>query len=497
MRLQRLLAGSVMLVLLLIGDGVLAQGTQGVEKSPGEAARVQKKKSVKELTGYNAAKRRLGAAMPTGKGIVMGHVEGGKDYKPKVGLSGYEGVAFLSRSGGSGESGHAQGTAAIIYGKHGMAPGVSRVHLFSANGWMRDGYLKVGSGKEPPKQGIRVFNHSWISNGFPGAEEVLRRVDYLVDRDGVVVVAGVNNGRQSEVPMLMGSGHNVIAVGTAGSGGASSGGYTKHEGVGRVKPDLVGPRGLTSFTTPVVSATAGLLLEIADGMTEGDREAAGRPEVVKAAILTGATKPKHWRPAEGRSLDEHLGAGIVNVDESLKVMMGGRQRGEIMLQGGDRTSDRESVFTIDETSREENGWDYLALREGQSAKWKIIIGKEGAEDVSITVVWNRRLDGQEVQVKQKEKMRAVWMARPRVADFDLRLVKIEKDGEKKIVGLSDSELDNVEHLYFKRLAAGSYELEVYRQRPRINPDVAGGDVNQSGDEDWGVAVAWRMGLAGE
>ena len=430
------------------------------------AGQTVKRPTRSELIGLTSAKKRLGQAMPTGKGVKYGHVEGPtKEYLPRINDARYEGVVFRKRSGESNVGGHADATAKVLYGRNGMVSGVKEVDLFSANGWMGGGYLRRGQARGPAEEGIRVFTNSWIGGKYPGAEHMLRRIDYLVDHDGVIVVGGVNNGRQTRVPAMVGSSWNGIAVGTWGGEG-SSGGYTVIEGEGRVKPDIVGPYQKTSFTTPMVAGTAGMLLEMADGfeakagVNGGGVLGAGRPEVVKAVILSGATKPWNWKPGEGRSLDEYLGAGVLNVNNSLQIMQGGVQKpGEEVV--GDW------------------GWDYGQIAGGEVVTYRFEIGERGGE-MSVTLVWNRHIDGRVLGLRQGNVKRNVWSDLPRVADMDLRLVKIGEDGQRRIVGLSDSERDNVEHLYYAKLPAGRYELEVKRLGDR-----------QKGK--WGYGMAWRIG----
>ena len=103
----------------------------------------------------------------------------------------------------------------------------------------------------------RLYTHSWIAPATAGYEDILRRIDYLADVRGVVMVVGVNNGAGNPVPPLLASAYNTISVGQWD--GHSSGGYTTVEGAGRCKPEIVAPGGLTSFATPVVAAVVARL----------------------------------------------------------------------------------------------------------------------------------------------------------------------------------------------------------------------------------------------
>lgn len=446
----------------MLGLGMVAPSHAQPADPPEKKSKRERQDEVRRLIGITAAEQRLGEAVPTGRGVVFGHVEGnpGK-YAPKTGAPWFNGVTFVERSGPSEAFGHATGTASVVYGRFGLAPGVETVHLFASNPWLGGGYLNAHRPVQPPdRQPIRVFTHSWISDDRPGVESVLRRVDFDVDQRGVIYCVGVNNRRTSAVPAMLAAAYNAIAVGTGDANGASSGGYTRVEGVGRCKPDLVGPVGLTSFTTPAVAACVARLLEAADTLpTEADRAPAARPETIKAVLLAGATKPDFWQPELGRPLDEHLGAGIAHLDRSLRMLQGTR------LPDGDVPVEAQP------------GWAMIELTGGQTRSFTFE-QDQSFGPVSIALTWHRRIAGQIANVPQLG--RDLWLNTPRTADFDLRLVLLDDAGER-IVGLSDSEVDNVEHLYFDQLPAGRYRLDVIR-------------LTDENDEPWTAALALDFGV---
>ncbi len=413
--------------------------------------------SLRHRLGINAAHIRLGKQTPTGVGITVGHVEFGQgQYLPNTTAPVFKGVTFVKRSGVSKVSGHAFATARVIYGRQGFAPGVNVVHCFESRDWMGKGYLGADTDRPPVGGPMRVLTHSWVSDA-PYAAEVLRRADWQVDTHDTVICVGVNNGRHSPVPYLLGTAYNVITVGTPYQGGESSGGYTRIETPGRCKPDIVGLGGLTSFTTPAVAAIAARLLQGADEMTDHAHRA-GRAEVIKAVLLTGAVKPPNWQPAPGRPLDEHLGAGVVHFDQSLQV-----------LQAGPADPGR---------LPKRMGWDFRAIQPDQTLAYTFATAAEMGE-TSIVLTWHRRITA--LADAESSVPAGRWVGLSRTTDLNLRLIHIDDAGEEHDLAVSQSRVDNVEHIYLKQLPPGRYRLEVSRSDAVY-------------DEPWDYALAWRVEL---
>jgi len=461
--------------------------TQSAQSPPVIPAK-PKPPSLHFLLGIHNARARLGKQVPTGKGITVGHVEAGPGrYMPDIKDPRFKGVTLVKRSGASKVSNHATATARVIYGLPGLAPGIDVVHCYDSRDWMTEGYLNAGSTTPPIVGPIRVFTHSWVSDS-PGAADVLRRVDWVIDTQDTVICVGVNNGKATPVPYLLSTAYNVIAVGTAEGNGNSSGGYTRIETPGRCKPDIVGPRGLTSFTTPAVAAVAARLLQAADEMTDHAHRA-GKAELIKAVLLTGAVKPRAWQPKPGKPLDEHLGAGVVNFDHSIQV-----------LQAGPADPGR---------LPRRMGWDFREISPKQTLAYTFQLSAPMGE-TSITLVWHRRITSLSPAIHTAisqggenagEESAAVdesvenaggasgeisggggdWLGLPRTTDLDLHLFYIDDLGDEHALAVSDSRVDNVEHLYLKGLEPGRYRLEVTRHASVY-------------EEPWDYALAWRVEL---
>ena len=434
------------------------------------------RRNIRERIGYFDASRRLGSSMPHGQGVAFAHVEGNPgEYAPKLEGKAYEGVAFSLRSGESKPSAHATATARIIYGLSGLASEVEVVHCMTSGDFLGPAFLNAHTTAPPITDQDtpfppRVYTNSWIANPpEPQAAIVLRRLDYQIDTQNVIVCAGVNNGRHTEVPSLLGSSYNVIAVGT--TSGDSSGGPTKVETPGRSKPDLVAPNGQTSYTTPVVAACAAMLLEQGDRLVEAGHEGANHSEVIKAALLGGAVKTQQWSRPDGQVLDPHLGAGEVNLDRSLRILAD-----EPLMPG--------------QTVQRLFGWSYPILAPSASVSYELKLPADAGE-TTITAVWNRRIDGRVglLQNQATGGKTAVWLHTPRIADIDLRLWEVpetaaegETASEPVELAASTSRVDNVELIHLPELKKGHYRIELSRDAAHDPIPI----------ENWEVAMTWAI-----
>ncbi len=419
-----------------------------------------------ELIDYDDAFVRLGARMPDGSTIAVGLVEGHPgEYAPDPNRPDLVGIDVVPRSGRSVPFGHATGTASTLTGKRGVAPRVKQLACWSTPHWLTHGYLNLGTPRPPAHRADspRVFSHSWVAFDEARAVPVLRRVDWAIDQFDVVMCVGVNNGKDKPVPPSLGPAYNAIAVGV--DTGNSSGGGTTVDTPGRAKPDLVAPGNMTSFSTPAVAGCAVLLLQWADGMVIDGHVHANRAETIKAVLMAGATKHHAWAKAPGRPLDEHLGAGRVNLDNALRILEGGN------IAPGQRI-------------KRSKAWAFDTLAPGATDRWTLEPGGDLGE-VSVILTWHRRITGKPIALSDRTSgpRHALWYNAPRLADLDLRLVRIDEVGNAvSTVAESTSRIDNVEHLYLKSLSAGRYALEVFRDQA----------VDPITDETWEYAIAWRV-----
>jgi hypothetical protein len=402
-----------------------------------------------QVIGLVSLKQRVGPMdVPTGLGVVAAHVEGGKpnEYTPNVRGENFAGVNFMLRSGVSGIGGHAHATAKIIYGPHGIAPGIAQVNCYQAANWLKEGCLFTGTNQPPRSDGSDIINNSWIANDTSSfSTSALRRLDYLIDTTDSIVVIGVNNGPQTPVPPLLASCYNGIAVGMGN--GQSSGGRTTFEGVGRGKPDLVAPGGLTSFCTPVVSGVAACMVQLSQ--SNADPASARKAPVIKAVLMAGAVKPENWKHYPDKPLDYYLGAGIVNIDHSHAILSQPPSKPGMI--------------------NKPTGWSYVTISPRDVLSWYWDVPTE-LTDTTLVLVWNRRIDGR--QISDRLTRKSIWLDTPRLADMDLKLLNLNEGP----VASSHSTVDNVELIHIPKLKPGQYEIQLTRKDALV--------------ENWTAALAW-------
>lgn len=419
----------------------------------------------KDDVGFTALVVRLGTATPTGAGIAVSHVEAplNGNYLPDATNAEFVGKTINVKSGAGNPSSHATTVGQYYYGLTvGMAGGINTIDAYDANNWLDTGLLRVLTSLAPKTELRRVENHSWVGTTGTDSDDIdmLRRMDLVVHRDGVVVAVGVNNGAGTAMPPLLGSAYNVVAVGL--TSGNSSYGPTAIDVAGRVKPDIVVPIDLTSWATPIVASSGALLLQTADAsgilsqLGTQERKTA-KALLVKTLLMAGATKSEFadWRkglatPSTDGTvpLDYRYGAGQLNIDNSHRILSSGEQN----------ASSSADVTTT--------GWDYgSASLSGDQLYFFEIPAFSSADSVSMLITWNRQI--------------AVGTGNPApltpsLANIDLRLYGASGYSIGSLWDQSISSIDNVEHIYLRWLPAGRYAIAV------------------SSDRTWSYAVAWDI-----
>lgn len=459
--------------------------------------------------GYTQLQGLLGSSTPNGAGVPISMVEapnGSGGYMPDATSAEFtagtdpfsESVNFINRSNTSSNvSAHATSTVGhnFIGNTLSMASGANKVDVYEAGKWMAT-VLRSTNNLEPkplPGDDYLVQNFSWISttnNGSTEAEnrDVLQRFDYLIDTYYLTAVVGLNNNT-NPLPQLLSHSYNAIAVGRT-DGKHSRGPTQSFYGPGRIKPDLVAPKGSTSEATAVVSSAATMLHEAVVG-TDG-----ANSEVMKALLLAGATKGEfsNWSRTTTQPLDDVFGAGELNVYNSYLMTAGGQTIGS--------TDDTGGLVNTAPT----HGWDYrtvqptIAPQGGQSVVnqdlFYNLVVPEGsvAAELSVLLAWNAEVtDGNEG---------LIFDGIVSLANLDLALYDSSTTFLGDLIDESISTVDNIEHIYQTDLGPGTYTLKVSTDSARdfglawrLNTlfDEPSADFDGDSDIDGSDFLAWQRG----
>ncbi|MEO2048779.1 MAG: hypothetical protein ABGX16_19660 [Pirellulales bacterium] len=451
--------------------------------------------------GYTRLVTLLGDSIPNGAGVAISQVESSDSlgaYFPDENTSLFtaatdpfsESVDFIDGSGGEAEGTTNHSTNIVggnFYGNQSsLAGGANEVTVYEANDWLSN-VLNLANNQEPLAQPFRVQNFSWVGS-FPSDSQdrkALRRFDYIIDTNEVTAVVGLGNDTES-LPHLLSHSYNALAVGR--TDGTHSTGVTQNfYGPGRIKPDLVVPRTTTSAATAMTSSAATLLHEwMADSAeligTTGSVEIPGaRSEVMRALLLAGATKEEiagGWSHTTTQPLDNHFGAGELNIYNSYLMALGGQFSGSF----GEPSN---AVGT--------HGWDYQEVTPGSDRfyNFEVPVGSTAAE-LSVVLAWN-------VQVTDSNSG-STFLGSESLANLDLTLYNSTDAFSDLLLDESLSTVDNVEHLYLTDLSPGTYTLQVSTQSAhdyglawRLNTlfDVPSADFNEDGLVGGGDFLTWQ------
>ena len=390
--------------------------------------------------GYVDLQSELGLLLPDGTAIEVLQSEANAGTPPALnylpqgtasaaafeGSGSFLGHWFTPHSGPGGASGHAAAVGGYFYtAGASVSPGVVQVHCFEAEDFIAK--LSSGVNGDPLVFPGSVQNHSWVGSFGVEPQDVdaLRRLDFMIARDGAVCVTPLNNG--STMYGLLSNAWHSITVGLK-SGNHPQGG-TIVDSTGRMKPDLVVGVDLTSFAGPATSSAAALLL---DGIRPA-YPAADDPRIIKAILIAAATKanlPAWHRVATNKPYDNVWGAGELNILNAWHILSGGEQvhsnASDIALKGWHRGTSstaepRQYFFTVPE-------------------------GRWGAT-FSAGLTWHRSI-GPPFDTMT-------------VSNLDLKVYKATGFVASGVpVDQSTSLVDNVEHIFLRNLPSGQYVIEI-------------------------------------
>ena len=445
----------------------------------------------KEDVGYIKLSDELGAALPDGTGIQVCHVEAAVTvddeytWVPDPDNSAFIGKSLTDMTGAPDEvySGHATSVGRLLYGDStSMASGVTDVLVYYAGHWMQGGYVLNGYSYQPLVTDCRLANHSWV--GGAGSPEILRRVDWAVDRDEYIQTVGVTNSSSSTRPLLS-SAFNVIPVGrTDGSHSRVTSSVDDLYTGGRNLPDLVAPLTSSSGATPVVGSAALLLMNkghndaalSTDPVEASTTTRAGKivfnaekAEVIRAVLAAGADRhtvnttgsdiSDYRLEVENRTdngLDIRYGAGQLNIYNSYNILAAGEQNSS--EDGGIQPSG----FA---------GFDYDpsfggANSSNSTATYLISTGSDH-NLLTVALVWHVNIDGG-----------TTYNFDDTAVLYDLDL-EVYDQTTSETAAVSASTGDNTEHIWVSLEPGHSYTIKVTRA---------------SGQNafDWDYALAWRL-----
>lgn len=359
----------------------------------------------------------------------------------------------------NGVSGHANTVAGFFYSEgNSYARSIDTVYMYSANDFIFNN-LGASSFTTSPVLPFEtpVASFAWVAETTgSGVEELLHRYDYLATSSNTLLVAGLNNGSGTSVPSIWGHSYNGLVVGTSldnHSSGDTSDVFSPF-GItgGRTKPDLVSTGDLTSWSTGQISSGATYLYGLADRLEFS--EITANIDLQKAIILAGATKDEFpdWvnhstdPENETRSLDERYGAGEMNVLNSQRIIEGGQvaEDHKMGYHGWDRDSVGDNVVEYD-----------LTIPEGVTFA-----------ELSVVACWNREvIENTFVTSNGNEQITNYFYTPQNLADLKLEI----SDTSGDVIYVSDSAVDNVEHVFAIDLIPGDYTVSVSNNSGLTNP----------------------------
>lgn len=420
---------------------------------------------------------RLGAGnVPTGLDVFGAMVESedaNGDYAPDACTPfgcdpEFDGPTIIThKSGASDVSFHAALVGRRFLGQDGgLAPNLKQIQCYELTDWFNDGCLNVGQSGQPPtiSGAVKVWNHSWVGDTGSSASniEAHRRLDWIVAHHATdpIVCVGINNGPDPEP--LLADAFNVITVGRRDGDHAWGTVQSPADGVGRMRPDIIGPQFTTSEAAGVISGAAAMLVDTAltDPLLPDSAKAS---EVLKAVLMAGANHTgqidgtgDNWSneapqdgPSRGRTsspLDPVVGAGHLDIDRTHRILTAGQQPGALDPLS---PADAESI-----------GWSLESIGGGETMQWRFrSLGF--TDEFTILATWHRTVESD--------------FSKGSLANFDLSLLRMSDGVAVGLVGdaglsrfeegnvVSDSLVDNVEHLYIRGLQPGHYVLSVLRR----------------------------------
>jgi len=426
----------------------------------------------KDDIGYTQLVNELGSSRPTGAGVKVSQVEandggtGYYSYMPNPVNIEFTGKTIIPTLGNPPTPPYTYSRHAATVGSHlyrnnaSLAPGIPNITSYLADHWLDYGYLNTAWGVQPASSSSRIANHSWVGYADDPAvnSEILRRLDWVINRDEYLQVAAMNNGSTNRP--LLGSSFNSIAVGLS-SGTSAYGSYALDSPyvAGRTRPDIVAPLSYTSHAAPVAAAATALLVQTGhDSGPSLSRDPAvnsttnrngdiiynsERSEVVKAALMAGADRSQisGYTVDTANGLNSHYGAGQLNIYNSYHLIAAGEQNSLEDLPG---SLGRISNYGFDYDP------DFGGLS-GSNTTGSYYFRTYGAGGLTASLVWNLDVNG-----GSPENFDGAAI----LYHLILSLYDVTNPLDPVLLGLANSSLDNTENLWTSLDAFRDYLLQV-------------------------------------
>ncbi len=376
-------------------------------------------------------------------------------------------------------SSHADAVGNNFYGiPNGVATNVTHVNNYDVNYYVQLGYSVIGPNTNwvcslsGANSSDEIVNQSFIFGLVPSqisvpAQQAIDSAydNYAVTNHTLFVSGAGNYGPVSGSVCPPSTSYNGISVGAYGSTYSSVGPTVDN---GRCKPDITSPglAGLTSFSTPYVAGAAAVLEQAGlRGDGGSSTNAAADIRTVKALLLNGAVKPADWTNSTSTPLDARYGAGVLNVFNAYEQLAGDKR--SFIVSTTVTVGSAHPPTGATGTIAVLNGWDFNTntssfFNDAVKHYYFNVTNNAGNSNFTgtATLVWNRHQN------------------QTAINNLSLFLYNC---ANSNLVTCSTSAVDNVEHIFVPRLAAGRYDLQVWK---------AGGFSTVSTAEPYALAFAF-------
>jgi autotransporter-associated beta strand protein len=349
-------------------------------------------------------------------------------------------------------SDHANNVAQIFYGTtgSGVATGIAHVDNYSADYFCNT----IINNLQPIND--TVVNQSFIfaeNANTPltvsDQEQDDTAYDNYIDQYGTIIVSAIGNGGSFPGPNSPATAYNGIGV-SAYPGPVSVGPTIDNF---RSKPDITAPGSATSYTTPLVSGSAAILVQAGargDGGTSAQTELdAVDSRTVKALLLNGANKqsvPFSRTPVA--PLDTADGAGMLNVYNSYEQLVGGEQTASAVSSTAAVGAAHPPLSTGIIASPA--GWTLAGLTSSSTSDaYANYVFQPTQNSLTATLDWNRQFNNNPTVVLSLG-----------INNLDLFLYDATAN---RLLDWSNSVVDNVQDIYDTNLIPGDvYDLEILK-----------------------------------